>query len=56
MGHGEGDVLPVAIGQDVLLLGNPLLGAFQSTGAAGVLQFFNRLGQPRESVCTIRFR
>lgn len=33
--HGEGDMLPVAVGQDVLLLGNPLLGAFKATTAAG---------------------
>lgn len=29
MGHGEGDMLPVAVGQDVLLLGNPLLVALR---------------------------
>ena len=34
--HGEGDVLPVAVGQDVLLFGNPLFGAFESTAAAGL--------------------
>lgn len=32
--HGEGDVLPFAIGQYVLLLSNPLLGGFHATGAA----------------------
>ena len=32
--HGEGDVLPVAVGQDVLLFGNPLLGAFEAAAAA----------------------
>lgn len=26
--HGEGDVLLVAVGQNVLLFGNPLFGAF----------------------------
>lgn len=35
MGHGEGDVLPVAVGQDVLLLGYPLLCDFEATTAAG---------------------
>lgn len=34
--HGEGDVLPVAVGQDVLLFGNPLLGAFEAAAAAGL--------------------
>lgn len=34
IGHGEGDVLPFAVGQDVLLLSNPLLGGFHATGAA----------------------
>jgi hypothetical protein len=33
--HGEGDMLPVAVGQDVLLLGNPLFGAFEATAATG---------------------
>ena len=33
--HGEGDVLPVAAGQNVLLFGNPLLGALEATTAAG---------------------
>ena len=28
--HSKSDVLPVAVGQDVLLLGNPLLGGFHS--------------------------
>jgi len=36
MRHGEGDMLPVAVGQDVLLLGNPLLGAFEAAAAAGL--------------------
>jgi hypothetical protein len=35
MWHGESDVLPVAVGQDVLLFGNPLLGGFEATAAAG---------------------
>lgn len=35
MRHGERDVLPVAIGQDMLLLGNPLLGGLEATAAAG---------------------
>lgn len=30
VGHGKGDVLPVAVGQDVLLFGNPLLGGFHA--------------------------
>ncbi len=34
--HGEGDVLPVTVGQDVLLLGNPLLGALEAAAAAGL--------------------
>lgn len=33
--HGEGDMLPVAVGQDVLLFGNPLLGAFEAAATAG---------------------
>ncbi len=33
--HGEGDVLPVAVGQDVLLFGDPLLGALEAAAAAG---------------------
>lgn len=33
--HGEGDMLPVAVGQDVLLPGDPLLGAFEAAAAAG---------------------
>ncbi len=35
VGHGESDVLPVAVGQDVLLFGNPLLGRFHTAGTAG---------------------
>ncbi len=34
--HGEGDVLPVAVRQNVLLLGNPLLGALEAAAAAGL--------------------
>ncbi len=33
--HGEGDMLPVAVGQDVLLLGDPLLGALEAAATAG---------------------
>lgn len=33
--HGEGDMLPVAVGQDVLLFGNPLLSGLEATTAAG---------------------
>lgn len=36
MRHGKGDVLPVAIRQDVLLFGNPLFGALESATAAGL--------------------
>ena len=32
--HGESDMLPVAVGQDVLLFGNPLFGAFEAVVAA----------------------
>lgn len=32
--HGEGDMLPVAVRQDVLLFGNLLLGAFEAATAA----------------------
>lgn len=35
MGHGEGDMLPVAVGEDVALLRHPLLRGFEATGAAG---------------------
>ena len=34
--HGKGDVLPFAVGQDVLLLSNPLLGGLHAAGAAGL--------------------
>ncbi len=30
MGHSKGDMLPVAVGQDVLLFGNPLLGGLEA--------------------------
>ena len=35
VGHGEGDVLPVAVGQDVLLFGDPLFGTFEAAAGAG---------------------
>ena len=35
MGHGKGDVLPVALGQDVLLCCNPLFGGLEAAGTAG---------------------
>ncbi|MNP25621.1 hypothetical protein D3C76_1184380 [compost metagenome] len=35
VGHGESNVLPVAVGQDVLLFGNPLLGALEAATTAG---------------------
>ncbi len=34
VGHGKRDVLPVAVGQDVLLFGDPLLGGLEATAAA----------------------
>lgn len=34
--HGKRDVLPVAVGQDVLLFGDPLLGGLEATAAAGL--------------------
>lgn len=34
--HGEGDVLPVAVGQNVLLFGDPLLGGLEATTATGL--------------------
>lgn len=34
MGHGEGDMLPVAVGQNVALLRHPLLRGLMSAGAA----------------------
>ncbi len=33
--HGKRNVLPVAVGQDVLLFGDPLLGGLEATTAAG---------------------
>lgn len=36
MGHGESDVLPVAVGEDMALLRYPLLRGFEATGAAGL--------------------
>ncbi|CAI1984821.1 Uncharacterised protein [Serratia quinivorans] len=33
--HGKRDVLPIAVGQDVLLFGDPLLGGLEATTAAG---------------------
>ncbi|OAT38275.1 hypothetical protein M988_3782 [Hafnia paralvei ATCC 29927] len=35
VGHGEGDVLPVAVGKDVALLRHPLLCGFDAAGTAG---------------------
>ncbi len=35
VGHGKGDMLPVEVGQDVLLFGDPLLGGLEATTAAG---------------------
>lgn len=34
IGHGEGDVLPFAVRQDVLLPSNPLPGGFHAAGTA----------------------
>ncbi len=34
--HGKGDVLPVAVGEDVALLRHPLFGGFEAAGAAGL--------------------
>ena len=34
IGHGESNVLPFAVGENMLLLSNPLLGGFHATGAA----------------------
>ncbi len=34
--HGKGDVLRFTVGQDVLLLSNPLLGGLHAAGAAGL--------------------
>ena len=35
MGHGESDVLPVAVGKNMALLRHPLFRGFEATGAAG---------------------
>ncbi len=35
MRHGEGDMLPVAVGQGVLLFGNPLLSSLEAATATG---------------------
>ncbi len=35
VGHGEGDMLPFAVGQDGLLFRYPLVGAFYATRIAG---------------------
>ena len=34
VGHGKGNVLPVAVGKDMTLLGYPLLSGFEAAGAA----------------------
>ncbi len=34
--HGKGDVLPFAVGQDVLLLSDPLLGGLHAAGTTGL--------------------
>lgn len=34
--HGKGDVLPLTVGQNVLLLSNPLLGGLHAACAAGL--------------------
>lgn len=34
--HGKSDVLPFAVGQNVLLLSNPLLSGLHAAGAAGL--------------------
>lgn len=36
VGHRKGNMLPVAVGEDVLLCGNPLLGRFHAAGATGL--------------------
>lgn len=36
MGHGEGNVLPVAVGEDMALLRHPLFRGFEAAGAAGL--------------------
>jgi len=51
VGHGKRDVLPVAVGQDVLLFGNPLLGGLEAATAAGL--GLAALAE-EAGVCTIR--
>lgn len=36
VGYGKGDMLPFTVGQDVLLLRDPLLGRLHAAGAAGL--------------------
>lgn len=36
VGHRKGNMLPVAVGEDVRLYGNPLLGRFHAAGATGL--------------------
>ncbi|MEQ5680683.1 hypothetical protein ABN363_19940 [Providencia rettgeri] len=48
MGHRESDVLPLAIRQNMPLLGNPLFGALEASGTAGF--GFTGLTKKRESV------
>lgn len=36
MGHGKGDMLPVAVGEDITLLRHPLLRGFEAATAAGL--------------------
>jgi hypothetical protein len=40
VGHSESDVLPFAVGQNVLLLSNPLLRGFHTAGAAAFTQMY----------------
>lgn len=35
VGHGKRDMLPVTVGEDVALLRHPLIGGFETAGAAG---------------------
>lgn len=51
MGHGEGDMLPITVGQDVLLFCNPLLSGFEATAAAGL--GFAGLAE-KAGVCAVR--
>ena len=53
MGHGEGNMLPFAVRQNMALLGDPLFGAFETTGTAG----FGFTGLTKETrMCAIRRR